>query len=95
MAVRERILFPGNLVSFPGIAFSILDDIKTDLSKADIGRLLCLLPKIDEGAIRAYGIERELVTPTINEMGAYVMIPHEGEIRKFVVDFMRGDLETE
>jgi LCP family protein required for cell wall assembly len=95
MAVREKVLQPANLTKIPSIVDTFLDYVLTDLSLNEIGKLSCLLPKIEDDGIHSIKIERELVTEEINSSGAYVMIPHEEDIRALVDDFQWGRLWEE
>ena len=95
MAVRERALQPGTLVKIPSLVDMFLDNVLTDLSLNEIGKLSCLLPKIEDDGIYSIKIERELVTAGFNSSGAWVMIPHEEDIRALVDDFQWGRLWEE
>ncbi len=94
MAMAEKARQPQKLPQVLGIVFSLLDQTLTDLSKADISRLFCLLPLIDRQDVYVAKIEPAMVTATINERGAYVMIPH-AEVKALVADFMAGTLGEE
>jgi LCP family protein required for cell wall assembly len=95
MAVRKKALQPGTLAKIPSLVDTFLDNVITDLSLNEIGKLSCLLPKIEDDGILSIKIERELVTEQINSQGMYVMIPHEDDIRKLVEDFQLGRLVVE
>ncbi len=95
LAVREKVLQPGTLVKIPSLVDSFLDNVQTDLNLNEIGKLSCLLPKIEDDGIHSIKIERELVREEINSGGAYVMIPHEEDIRALVDDFQWGRLGEE
>jgi LCP family protein required for cell wall assembly len=91
LAMAERATQPQMLPQLLGIVFSLLDETLTDLSKAEISRLFCLLPMIERQDVFMTKITPDMVTARINERGMYVMIPHE-EVRALVADFMAGAL---
>jgi anionic cell wall polymer biosynthesis LytR-Cps2A-Psr (LCP) family protein len=95
MALRERALEPKNWVRLPGLVDNFMDEILTDLSLAEINNLICLLPKIDKQNILSLSIDRKLVTPTITNLGANILLPHEEQICELVGRFMRGELTAE
>jgi LCP family protein required for cell wall assembly len=92
MAVRRKALQPGTLAKIPSLVDSLLENVITDFSLNEIGKLSCLLPKIEDDGIISIKIERELVTEQINSEGMYVLIPHQDDIRKLVEDFQLGRL---
>ncbi|MBW8012040.1 MAG: hypothetical protein FVQ83_12515 [Chloroflexi bacterium] len=91
-AFREKILEPEVIRALPEIAYSFLDKLLTDLSKADIASMICLITKVDRENISTYKIEPEMVTPMITNLGAWIAMPHEDEIRGLVVEFLDGNL---
>ena len=91
-AFREKILDPGVIVTLPEIAFSFLDSVLTDLSRADIASMICLVAMVDRENISSFVIEPEMVTPTITSLGAWIAMPHDDEIRDLVVEFLNGNL---
>lgn len=94
LALGKRALNPENLSSLPALANSFLDDIVTDLSKAEIGILACLASKISSEEITTYRIGPEMVTSVGTTLSASIMLPKMELIRRLVADFLNDEGEA-
>ena len=52
MAIRDKLTSPTLVTSLPKLISTMLDDVQTDLSMAQIQHLICLLPKLEDDQIQ-------------------------------------------
>jgi LCP family protein required for cell wall assembly len=91
-ALRTRALEPENWARLPGLVRLFLNDTRTDLSRAEIASLICLLPKVAPEDIVSLSVERGMVTSWRTDHGAQVLLPHEEDIRELVATFLSGEV---
>lgn len=91
-ALRDKILQPEIFPSIPGLATSFMEDVLTDFSSAEIASLICLAANVDMESIHSYTIPEEMMTPAWADNGMWIWIPDEGQIRRYVYDFLNGNL---
>jgi LCP family protein required for cell wall assembly len=90
MVLREKILQPEVIPSLPNMVYTFLDNILTDLSRAEIASLICLATKVDREDITTLTVGLDMMSPTINRRGMQVFMPEVDEIKSLVADFMNG-----
>jgi hypothetical protein len=61
---------------------------ETDLTPAELAALLCVGPRIDRTAIRAYAIDGTMIEPWTTAGGASVSIPNRDRIAPVVQEFL-------
>ena len=87
-ALRDKALQPSTLASIPAIYDAFENDILTDLSKAQITTLTCLLNNVEREAITTYTIGPDMVTQTYTSKGAFALLPDYEKISVVVETFM-------
>jgi len=95
LALGEQALEPENISSMPALINSFLDDILTDLSKAEIASLSCLASKISREQITTYRIGPEMVASVGTTHGSSVMLPDSEAISVLIDEFLRGQEESQ
>ncbi|MBN1430925.1 MAG: LCP family protein [Anaerolineae bacterium] len=91
LALGEQVLNSKNIASLPALANSFLDDIVTDLSKAELAGLTCLAAQASRDTITTYRIGPEMVTSVGTTRKASVMLPNIEAIHLLIADFMRNE----
>lgn len=52
MAIKDKLISPSVITSLPKLVSTMLDDVQTDLSMAQIQQLTCLLPQLEDDQIQ-------------------------------------------
>jgi len=52
MAIKDKLTSPSVVTSLPELVSTMLDDVQTDLSMAQIQQLTCLLPQLEDDQIQ-------------------------------------------
>lgn len=92
LALRDKMLQPRTLRSLPSLVNAFLEDVVTDLSKAEIASLVCIVNKVDRDDIIARTVGPDMLTPVITTGKSYVLLPDETQVRDLVADFLNGTL---
>lgn len=90
LALREKFLEPQTLAKAPALADALLEEVLTDLSKAQVTNLICIAPKVERENIFIYTIGPSMVTSTSTTRGSFVLLPDEEQIRPLIADFLTG-----
>jgi LCP family protein required for cell wall assembly len=88
-------LRPATLTALPELFSSFRDVVLTDLSKAEVASLLCLLPKIQPEQIDFYTLDEDLLTPVTRASGAQIFEPEFSAVRAYVDRFLGGQLAAD
>src|SRR5574341_1197686 len=87
MAVYDRILRPEVYPNLAPVINQFLDDTLTDLSRAEITSLTCIVARVPPESIRMYAIERDMVNSTRTTEGAAVLVPNPILVANLVYEF--------
>ena len=91
-AMKDKLLSPSVVGSIPGLINSLIGEIQTDLSPAQIRQLACLLPKLNEDNLQFISFPDDMLVqgreydPNLGDLTFVWDIPKE-EIRAFIQDF--------
>jgi LCP family protein required for cell wall assembly len=62
-AVKDKVLSPSVVGSIPGLINSLIGEVQTDLTPAQLGQLACLLPKLTEDNLQFISFPEEMMVP--------------------------------
>jgi hypothetical protein len=79
---------PGNLSQVPSLADRFLDDVLTDLSKAQVLSLSCLMARLGPEDIQTYRISQEMVDVASTTQGFFILLPRREEVDRMVAAFL-------
>ena len=88
MAIREKLLRPQQFLKIPELIDIFLDEVVTDLSKAQLLSLACIASKLESDDITIYN--PPALTPAYTTRGSYILLLDEEDVRAKVADFMNG-----
>lgn len=89
-ALWSKMAEPRYLAQIPSLIDRFLDDVLTDLSKAQVMSLACLMGRLSPEDIQTYRISQELVEVTSTTQGFFILLPKQEQIELLVAEFM-GD----
>jgi polyisoprenyl-teichoic acid--peptidoglycan teichoic acid transferase len=91
-AVKDKLLSPSVVGSIPKLINSLIGEIQTDLTPAQLGQLACLLPRLSEENLQFISFPEEMMVPgreydpVLGDTTFVWDIPEE-DIRNFIRDF--------
>lgn len=94
-ALKGKLLTPEVITDIPEIIAAFQGSVLTDLSPAQLASLACLGPMIPAQNLRFASLPEELLTPTRNAEGSFVLQPDEAQVRELVQSFLAGTWPTE
>lgn len=90
LALREKLLQPQTLAAVPSLVDAFIDEVITDLSKAEIAALTCIATKVPRERITSYTITRDMARATRTTRGSYILIPDEEKVQALIAAFLHG-----
>mgnify|MGYP006295655735 CR=1 FL=1 len=99
-ALKDKLLSPSVVGSIPRLINSLIGEIQTDLSPAQIRQLACLLPKLNEDNLQFISFPDEMMVqgrefdPNLGDTTFVWDIPKE-DIRAFIQDFTNDAIPPE
>lgn len=87
-ALWRKMSEPRYLAQVPSLADRFLDDILTDLSKAQVTSLACLMARLSPEDIRTYRISQDVVEVTSTTQGFFILLPRQEQIDRLVAEFL-------
>ncbi len=91
-AVKDKLLSPSVVGSIPGLINSLIGEVQTDLTPAQLSQLACLLPKLTEDNLQFISFPEEMMVPGREfdpNLGntTFVWDIPPGDIQDFLRDF--------
>ncbi len=90
LALREKLLQPQILFRVPALVDAFIDEVLTDLSKAEIAALTCIATRVPRERITSYTITRDMARATRTTRGSYILIPDEEKVQALIAAFLQG-----
>ncbi len=91
-AVRAKLLSPQTLPLLPRLIGELRGSVSTDLSAAEINRLVCLGRVLGEENLHTITLDPALMTPVVDEYGYERLLPDAQAIARFVAAFNAGEV---
>lgn len=92
LALREKLLQPQTLAAVPELVEAFVDEVLTDLSRAQIAALTCLATRVEREQISSVTIGRDAVISTVTTRGSYILLPRQPEIEALIAAFLNPGL---
>ena len=89
-AIWHKMSEPSHFAQVPSLADRFLDDVLTDLSKAQVMSLACLMARLSPDDIQTYRITQDLVEATSTSRGFFILLPRLEQIDALVTGFLGG-----
>ena len=89
LALREKLLQPQTLAAVPSLVDAFIDEVLTDLSKAQIAALTCIATRVPRERITSYTITRDMARATRTTRGSYILIPDKEKVQALIADFLQ------
>jgi len=94
-AIKEKLLSPAVLPKIPQLVSAFQDNLKTDLTPAEISQLVCLLPKLSKENLLFASLPEEMFTAARQHDPLYniytaVLEADFNELQRYVQDFQAG-----
>jgi LCP family protein required for cell wall assembly len=89
-ALWEKMAQPRNLVKVPGLTDRFMDDMLTDLSKAQILSMACLMAQVGPDEVNYYPITPQMVAVSDTTVGFFILLPDREAITPLVQAFFSG-----
>ncbi len=80
---------PGNAVQIPSLIDRFAGQVKTDLSKAQITSIVCLMSRVGADSVSYYTFSPDTVTVTTTTQGFFILLPDQARVAA-VVSAFRG-----
>ena len=92
MAVRQKMLSPEILPSMSSLITTLQHSALTNMSPAEIYKLLCIGRQIEPDNFQIIGLDSAMLTSQIDAFGHEILIPDRLAITDFVQAFNRGEI---
>lgn len=92
MAVRQKMLAPEILPSMSSLITTLQHSALTNMSPAEIYKLLCIGRQIEPDNFQIIGLDSTMLTSQIDAFGHEILIPDRLAITDFVQAFNRGEI---
>lgn len=90
MALRDRLLMPENLQQASNIVSRVMGDIRTDLSRAEISSIACLITVVPHDFVRSYQVTGKMVRGIRTTRNSSVLLPDPTQIGALIYEFLYG-----
>jgi len=87
-AMWDKMTSPVNVPRIPGLIDHFINGAQTDLSKAQISSLVCLLTSVTQQNVYYYNISPSMVRVASTERGFFILIPDKEKIAPIVRQFL-------
>jgi LCP family protein required for cell wall assembly len=90
-AVWDKMMQPAYFAQIPALVDRLIAGAQTDLSKAQIASLICLISRVEQGDVRPYSISPDMVTAGSSGEGFFILLPDEEKIAPMIRQFLAGE----